>query len=599
MNRLRKLDWFVFKHQTVLMTIIRVFTSVLSILVIASLIYRYGFIHNNEKIVLINGVTKLFYLFYFISFLFRLTISQNRVEFLKVNVLETILLIAIFYDALSYYIFNQPLIENLFIKFKIENYHKIYHFIIQFFLLALAIVELLKSINKTFNSKLKPTTLFIYSFIFLIFLGGALLTLPGFNYTGQYLNFVDALFTSASASCVTGLTVVNTATFFNIKGQFIIFCLIQLGGIGILTFASFFASFIKKGIGVRHQIAMSEILDSDSLNSSLFLIKRILVMTFVIEAFGALGIYMLWGDYPFYNEADKIWASVFHSVSAFCNAGFSTLEYNFETPIASDLYMLHIFIGVIVVFGGIGFPVIRDVFSPLKLRERMKAPWKKWSLSTKIAVYTSLVLTILGTIAFYFLHVDSLTHIKSPLGKFAASFFQSVNTRTSGFNSINLENLSNTTILITIFLMFVGASSSSTGGGIKTSTFVVVFMAVIGTIRGKSEMTLDKRTISVDLIYKAFAVVIFSGIFVLTIITTLSFTEPNLPIMKVAYETVSAFATVGLSTGITSSLSDIGKLILTFSMFIGRVGILTLAFSLSSRAVTRSYSYANTHIMIG
>lgn len=534
-----------------------------------------------------------------LSFLVRYLLSKNKKEFISSNALETLLLLLVLYDGLSYFLVGHPLLEKLLIRLGIGNYRDVYHFSILFFLLIFSSIELIRSINSIYTSKLKPTTLFIYSFVILILGGGLLLTLPGFNKTGIPLNFVDAVFTSASASCVTGLTVVNTYTFFNIKGQIVILCLIQMGGIGILTFASFFASFIKKGIGVRHQIAMNELLDSENLSGSFYLIKRILVMTFVIEALGALGIYVLWGDYQFGSPGMKIYASVFHSISAFCNAGFSTLEYNFETPLVTDLYMLHIFMGVLIFFGGLGFPVIRDIFSPEKLRERLKEPWRDWKLSSKVAVYTSIILIVVGMASFYFIYTKDKYANVSTIGQIGITFFQSVNLRTSGFNSINLEHLPDPLLMISIFLMFIGASSASTGGGIKTSTFVVMMVSVIGTIRGKKEMTLGKRTIAIELIYKAFAVVIFSGLFVLLVITVLSFLEPDISLIRLAYEAVSSFATVGLSTGITANLSDAGKMLLTFTMFVGRVGIVTLAYSLSTKTLASDYRYATTHMMIG
>ena len=563
------------------------------------MIYRFGFNHSQENIKLLIFITRFFYLVFIFNFIIKYLLSKDKIQYLTSNALEGVLILLVIYDGISYFMFGHPILEKLLIRLGIDNYRSIYHFFIQFFLLFFVGIELVKSINSVYTSRLKPTTLFILSFVFLILGGGFLLTLPGCNYTGKWLNFVDAVFTSASASCVTGLTVVNTATFFNVKGQLVILFLIQLGGIGILTFASFFASFMKKGIGIKHQIAMNELLDAENMSGSYFLIKRILVMTFIIEALGAIGIYVLWGDFQFSSTGEKIYASIFHSISAFCNAGFSTLEYNFETPLATELYMLHIFMGVLIFFGGLGFPVIRDIFSPMQLRDRLMHPWKEWKLSSKVAVYTSISLIVLGMAAFYFFYADEKYADKSPIALIAITFFQSVNLRTSGFNSINLENLPNILLLISIFQMFIGASSASTGGGIKTSTFIVMMVAVIGTIRGKKEVSISNRTIAIELIYKAFAVVIFSGLFVLLATTLLTYFEPNLQPIRLAYEAVSAFATVGLTTGITAGLTDASKILLTICMFIGRVGIVTLAYSLSTKALSADFKYATTHMTIG
>lgn len=599
MNQHNKLTYFFLRHAEFILRLLKILTLVSSILVLGVMVYHYGFIHTEENINLIIIITRFFYLIFIVSFFVRFFLSTEKRYFLGSNAFEALLVLLVIYDGISYFLIGHPVLENLLIWLKIPNYRAVYHFFIQFFLLFFASIEIVKSINSVYTTKLKPTTLFLFSFIILIAGGSLLLMLPGFNRNGVYLNYVDALFTSASASCVTGLTVVNTATFFNIKGQLIILILIQLGGIGILTFASFFASFIKKGMAMKHQIAMNELLDAENISGSFHLIKRILVMTFIIEGLGALGIYMLWGEYPFSGPGEKIYVSIFHSISSFCNAGFSTFELGFETPLVNELYMLHIFMGVVIFFGGLGFPVLRDVFSPSMLRARLLEPWKDWKLSSKIAIFTSIILIITGMLVFYILHVQSHYGGKSPIEKFAIAFFQSVNLRTSGFNSISLEHLPDPLLMFSMFLMFIGASSASTGGGIKTSTFVVMMVALIGTIRGQKEMTLGNRGIAKELIYKAFAVVIFSGLYILMVITILSLTESGTSLVNLAYEAVSAFATVGLSTGITAGLSDPGKLVLVISMFVGRVGIITLAYSLSTRTVRGDFRYASTHMMIG
>lgn len=578
---------------------LRFFMFISALLVIGVMVFRFGFNHTDENLALIQLITRVFYIIFIIHYIVRGILSRNWKQFFSKTALEGTLLLLVVYDSISYVLFGHPILEKLLLKLEVGSYRAIYDFFIQFFLLLFAGFELIKSVNQIYTSKLKPTTMFILSFIFLILGGGLLLTLPGFNQTGQPLKFVDAVFTSGSASCVTGLVVVNTGTFFNLKGQLIILMLIQLGGIGILTFAAFFASYMKKGIGVKQHVAMSELLDAEDISGSFFLVKRILVMTFVIEALGAIGIYMLWGDYHFDSMGQKIYYSVFHAISAFCNAGFSPLEYNFEGPIITELYMLHIFVGVIIFFGSLGFPVIRDLFSPSKMRERLLEPWRDWKLSSKVAMNMSVILVFVGMVAFYYLHVRYIRPDAPFIGKFAMCFFQSVNLRTTGYNSINLEHLPNALLLVSIFLMFVGASSASTGGGIKTSTFVVMMVAVIGNIRGKKEMTLGNRRIAVDLIYKAFSVAIISGLFVLSVTMLLTLTEPKTDVLRLAYEAVSAFGTVGLTTGITAGLTDASKIIITLTMFVGRVGVLTLAYSLSVRSINADYKYATTHMMIG
>lgn len=571
----------------------------MSIVIIAFMIYRFGFQKYDEVKEIWVGANTFFYSIFILYYFIRFGLASIKSDFLRQNWFESSLILIILYDGISLFIFGHPILERIFLRLGIFEITELYHFGIQSILLILVSIELVKSINFIINSRIKPATLFILSFVVLIFSGAGLLMLPGFNRNSEFLSFVDALFTASSASCVTGLSVVNTATFFNFKGQLVILFLIQLGGLGILSFSSFFTTFIKKGMGIKHQIAMNELLDSESLSGSLVLLKRIFSLTLFIEAVGAIAIYNLWGDYPFENVGQKIYYSIFHSVSAFCNAGFSILEFGFETPLVSELYLMHIIVAFIIIFGGLGFPTIRDLFSPQRLRERMQQPWKGWKLSTKIAVYTSAALIIIGTLSFYFMATKHLGYLDNNYKKIISAFFQSVNTRTSGFNSIVIGELPETLLLITMFLMFIGASSSSTGGGIKTSTFIVICTAIYATITGKKEATLGRRTISKELIYKAFTIIIFAFNFILLIVTILTATEPNISFLNLSFETVSAFATVGLSTGITSSLSDFGKILISITMFAGRVGLLTLAFSLSSKDKNQSISYPKTHIMIG
>ena len=307
---------------------------------------------------------------------------------------------------------------------------------------------------------------------------------------------------------------------------------------------------------------------------------------------------MLWGDYHF-ADGGKIFFSIFHAISAFCNAGFSLFTDNLMEAGIADKYILHFAFAVIIFFGSLGFPAMRDMFEVKNLKARLRMPWKKWKLSTQIAFYSSITLIIFGGVLFYFLERDGVLKGVDTFPAVVTAIFQSVVTRTAGFNSIDIGALGIPMLIIFIFLMFIGASSGSTGGGIKTSTFVVIFTAMWGIIRGKKLISFGRRTISHELIYKAFAIFVFSASFIFICTFILTLIEPQIPIMNILFEEVSAFATVGLSTGITAQLSDASKIVLIISMFVGRVGILTLAFALSSEVGTNAYKYPNSHIMIG
>lgn len=575
----------------------RIIINLISFAVFILMIVRYGFEYSEQLSSYWIPIIRVFYGIYAFNFLFRLFLSRKKLEFLTGNWFETILFVLMVGSGISYFVFATPQLQRLLVSRGIELH--IYEFVLLFFLLVLAFIEFVKSLGFITSSKIKPTTLFISSYFILIGLGTGLLMLPGFNVKYEFMNFYDALFTSTSATCITGLSSINISEYLNFKGQVLLLLLFQLGGIGILTFASFFATFIKKGLGIKHQIMMNELFDTDSISGSLALLKRILFFLFGIELIGILIMLGLWGDYPFVSFQQKLFFSVFHTVSAFCNAGFSLLPSGLESEGVSQLYFLHWLIIGLVFLGSLGFPALRDIVSPTKLRERIKMPWKGWKTSTKISLYTGVLLIIFGAVAYLSLFPNLANKGIVSIQGFTTAVFQSINLRSCGMSLVSLENLSPPLIMISMFLMFVGGGSSSLAGGIKTSTFVVVVAAIISTIRGRKEATLGKRTIANDLIYRAFAVILFSGNFVLIVTTVLTFTDPEVPFLKLAFESVSAFANTGLSMGITPNLSNAGKVILSLSMLAGRVGLLTLAFALSSKEKPNTVRYPKTHIIIG
>jgi Trk-type K+ transport system membrane component len=395
--------------------------------------------------------------------------------------------------------------------------------------------------------------------------------------------------------------VVDTATYFTFKGQLVILILIQLGGIGILTFATFFALFLKKGVGISHQAMIRDFMSEESLFNAKSMLRQVIIYTITIELIGSLLIYISWDmKSPFYDDGgEMIFQSVFHSVSAFCNAGFSLFTNGMMQDFLYENYILHIVVALIIFMGSLGFPAIRDIFSLRNIQDRLHAPWKQWKLSTRIALYANIALMLFGALVFFAIEYDKTLLEEGFFGKVSFSLFQSMATRSAGFNTIDIAAVSTPVIIFFIFLMFIGASSGSTGGGIKTSTFVLIFLAVITTIRGKKNLELGGRSISFDLLNKAFTVFIFSATYILIGTFFLSIFEPNIAVLDLVFEEVSAFCTVGLSRGITADLSTPSKIILILSMYVGRIGTLTLAFALASRVETTSYRYPKAHILIG
>jgi len=537
---------------------------------------------------------------YFFSFIIRLLYEFRRRDFLINNKLETLLVLIIIVNTISNYYFDNQLIKYLTGALGFKNYQDAYLTFITFYFLVLIVYEFIKASTVLSKLKTKPARTFIYSFVLLIAFGTGVLMLPAMSIQEGSMPFMDALFTAVSASCVTGLIVVDTATYFTMKGQFVIMILFQLGGLGIISFTSFFATFLKSGVGIKQQLMLQDFLVSESLFSAKGLLRKIIAITLVIELTSFVLIFFSWGeDVVFDSMGQKIFFSAFHSVSAFCNAGFSLFTNGlFEEGVANS-YILHIIIALTLILGGLGFSSIQDLFSKKKLKDRFENPWKDWALSTKIAVYTSLVLLASGTLVFYLLEQDNSLGDKNFIESLIASFFQSATARTAGFNTVDFGALRTPTLIVIAFLMFIGASSGSVGGGIKTSTFYLLIVSVFATLRGRLKIEIDRKFIPKELLFKALSIFFFAaslnliGIFILTI------TDRQFTLMQLIFEEVSAFGTVGLSTGITSELSLAGRVVIILSMFIGRVGTLTFALALSSRKSTKSYKYPKAHLMVG
>ena len=603
MKFLSKENWllFLYQHKDNVLKVLRWMRVVASVLALGVFIYYYGFPHEEAAAQQLLGITKGIFGFFVASYLIRLGFSLQPWQYFRSTLFEGLLIVLLLLDILSVFVLGFNAVENLFLRLDIENFTPLYILSIQAYLLLLVGLEITKVSTGITQIKLKPASTFIYSFVVLILAGTGLLMLPEMTTQPGSMPFIDALFTSVSASCVTGLIVVDTATYFTFKGQVVILALIQLGGIGILTFATFFALFLKKGVGISHQAMIRDFLSEESLFNAKGMLAQIVVFTIIIEALGAFLLYILWdANAPFIDDqGEMIFQSAFHSISAFCNAGFSLFTNGLYEDWARKAYLSHLVIAFLIIFGSLGFPAIRDIFSFRNIRARLEAPWKKWKLSTRIAVWASLALIVFGTLVFKFTEANHTLKGVDSMGSWVTAFFQSVTTRTAGFNTVDMAALSVPTVVLFIFLMFIGASSGSTGGGIKTSTFVLIFLSVITTIRGKKSLELGSRSISFDLLNKAFTVFIFSATYILVGTFLLAVFEPKKEILDLVFEQVSAFCTVGLSRGITADLSTASKLVLISSMYIGRIGTLTLAFALASRVETTSYRYPKAHILVG
>lgn len=592
---------FIYQNKEPVLKALRSLRIIASLLVLGVFAYYYGFPHPPERQQLLLKITNGVFGFFIASYLIRVFFSLNSWAFIKNSLFEAVLIFLLLFDVTSVFLFGFKAVENLFLRIQIENFTSLYILFIHLYLLLLVGLEAVKLSTGLTTIKLKPAATFVYTYVLLILVGAGVLMLPEMTTQPGSLSFIDALFTSTSATCVTGLIVVDTATAFTFKGQLVIMLLFQLGALGVLTFATFFAMFLKKGLGIGHQALIRDFTSGDSLFDSKKLLIQIITYTLVIESMGIFLVYMLWDvNTPFYDDpGEMLFQSAFHAISAFCNAGFSLMSNGLSEDYLQNAYILHIVIAILIIFGSLGFPAMRDIFSLSNIRARIKAPWKNWKLSTRIAVWVSAALIALGTFGFLLLEQTHTLAGKGTFQQLVNSFFQSVTTRTAGFNTVDIGALSTPTVILFIFLMFIGASSGSTGGGIKTSTFVIIFLAVVTTIRGKKYLELGGRSISFNMVNKAFTVFIFSASYILVGTFFLSVFEPGIPILDLFFEEVSAFCTVGLSRGITADLSSASKIVLLISMYIGRVGTLTLAFALASRVNSTNYRYPTAHIMVG
>jgi trk system potassium uptake protein TrkH len=459
-----------------------------------------------------------------------------------------------------------------------------------------------------FQERFNPATLFVGSFIALITLGTLLLRLPAATTTS--ISIVDAAFTATSAVCVTGLIVVDTANDFTFFGQCVILLLIQLGGLGVLTITSFFAYYFTGQSSIRESLNLRDMVSSEDLGNVFKLLIKIVAFTMVIELMGAAYIYLSLDPGLFKTWFERVFFAVFHSVSAFCNAGFSILKDNLYDVNVRFNYGFQWGIILLIIFGGLGFNILNNFYeffksavkhflAPLQGKPDRPLRPRIISLNSRIVVYTTLALLGFGFLFFLVSERESLLRVhESTWGKFTTAFFMSTTPRTAGFNTFDLSILSMPAIMVTMALMWIGASPASTGGGIKTSTFAVAILNVVATIRGRAHIEIGYRQIPGESVQRAFTIVILSLIAIGTSIVALVWLEPDMDLIHITFECISAYSTVGLSLGITATLEPASKGILIVLMFVGRVGAVNLLIGLIQRRRVSYYKYPQESILI-
>ena len=547
-----------------------------SFVVLLTIILNFGF--DNFLIKEQNLIIHIVSLFYLISYITRGALQVNFWEFIKNNKTLSVIILIIIVDLLNIF-----LAEYFFKQLSSGRITTI--LLIQFYFFFDSLSNILKSDNELNQKPISPPILLIISFSSLIIVGTLLLMMPEISSKGQSIGFKNALFTSVSASTVTGLTILDTAIDFSFKGQFIILLLIQLGGVNIIAFATFFALFSRKGLGIEQQKMISENFNTQNLLSGKSLLIRVFTFSVIIELIGTV---MIFSHYQF--DYKMLFESIFHSISAFNNAGFILSEDFFNS------LNLKWCLTILIFFGAIGFPTLSDVFSNIS----KKRTWKTLHLTTKISLLSSFILIVFGAIMLFALENNNLDSDANFFHKITDLIFHSTSGRTAGFSEIDFSTLGFPILIIFIFLMFIGASPGSFGGGIKTNTFVLIIYSFITTIRGKKNVEIFNRRISSNLLYKSFSILLFALLVIFIGWIGLLITDPEVNPVFLLFEQTSAFSTVGLSTAnTTQELSVLGQYIIISTMFIGRIGTLLMAFSLIQKKKNPNYNYPKAHLMVG
>jgi trk system potassium uptake protein TrkH len=504
-------------------------------------------------------------------------ILYNHVLFAKI--------LSIHYDSVRYLIYKVVL----------------YGTIIFFFFSELSYVT-----RSVFNKKLNPSLLFVSSFILLIIFGALMLHLP--NATKNGLGFLDALFTATSAVCVSGLSVTNIAQEFTQFGQIIILLLMQIGGLGIMTFAGMLSYAMAGSLSLKHQFAFRDMFQGNANNVGK-LVSRIVWVSLFFEISGAVMIYFTLDKVNFERVIDKIFFSVFHSISAYCNAGISTFDGGLYHPALRFNYSMHFIIALLIILGGIGFPIVFNLFTLLRIKAK-NLVWKLQHNAQRIyrprvvtatailSLVTTAILLIIGFVAFITLEQNgSLAEHPTWTGKIVTSFFSAVTPRTAGFNTVDINHFTLPMLMLYILLMWIGASPGSTGGGIKTTTAAIAFLNLWSFIKGRDRVEFYKTEISHQSIRHVLASIVLSLLIIGACIFLLNIQDSQFGLVKITFEAFAAFSTTGLTMGITHELSDFGKWVILITMFVGRVGAITVLIAVVKQSSQLLYRYPKEDIL--
>lgn len=441
------------------------------------------------------------------------------------------------------------------------------------------------------KNKLNGVQKLAIGFAILIFGGAALLSLPISSMSGESTDFIDSLFTSTSAVCVTGLITVDTGTHWNYFGKTIIMLLIEIGGLGFMAFTTLFAFIMGKKITLKERLVMQEAMNTFDIQGIVKMVRYILLFTVITQSLGAV---LLFTQFiPQFGVAKGIFYGIFHSISAFCNAGFDLFGHFNSLTVVNTNTVIILTISILIIIGGLGFTVWTELYNSKNI--------KRISLHSKVVILITSILLIGGTILVFLFEFKNPNTMGSMSLKDKAlnSFFTSVSPRTAGFNSISLADMTMASRGVTIILMFIGGSPGSTAGGLKTTTFGILILTVISVIKGRKDTEIFMKRLSKETVYRAFAIFSLAIGLVMCVVMILSFTETGVTFEEILFEAVSAFGTAGLTMGITTKLSLIGKIVIMITMYCGRLGPMTVMLALVKRKQSSVYQYPEDKILVG
>ena len=590
----------------ILLRMMAVLTYMASLLLIVGVVYEHGFPLSATDISHLKILYKAVWIIFLIDVTLHIFLEYKgtKKNFRKLAWILSWLL----YLTLVPVIFHRPDEEGAILYVWDFLGSKLYHIPL---LLLFSFLNLSNGLVRLLGRRTNPSLILAVSFFVIILIGTGLLLLPRCTVEGVVLSWVDALFTSTSAVCVTGLVPVDVSATFTPMGLTVIILLIQVGGLGVMTLTSFFAMFFMGNTSLYNQLVVRDMVSSNSLGSLLSTLLYILGFTMVIEGAGMVSIWLgIHGTLGMSLE-EELAFSAFHSISAFCNAGFSTLPGNLGNPMVMTGHnSLYISVSLLIILGGIGFPILvnfKDIVlyhlrrfwkfvRTLKLDRHKKQ--HLYNLNTKIVLIVTLLLLVLGTLAVAAFEWNGSFAGMSVADKWTQAFFNATCPRTAGFSSVDLTSLSVQTMLIYIFLMWIGGAAQSTAGGVKVNAFAVVVLNLIAVLRGTERVEVFGRELSHDSIRRSNATVVMSLGVLFLFIFVLSILEPKMSVMTLTFECVSALSTVGSSLNATPLLRDESKLLVALLMFVGRVGLITLMLGIVKQKKNTKYRYPSDDIII-